>query len=571
MSDIRFIILAFLLFASAGASSLTAQQVEEQAVELQKIFIDASREKVLGNLEEAAKLFEQVLDKDENNHAAAFELGRIYDSLENDQKALRYLKRSAELDPANEWYLRFLADYYQETNRNSEAAELYEQLVERHPDNEHYYFRWAFFLVRSKDLSKAIKVYDQLEKRIGVNEEVIRRKHALYLGAGDHKRAGRELERLIEAFPRNLHYRHLLAGFYEQIGETEQAREVYREILAIDPQDAKAGLALAGNTSKNSDEIEYLLSLAPLFGRPDVDIDLKIGQLFPIIAKVADTGDRDLADAALDLTDLLEQAHPAEAKPFSAAGDLLYHSGRPREALKKYQATLERNESVFSVWEQILHIYREGADYDNLAQTAEEAMDLFPNKALLYYMAGLAQYELDDYDEALGLLDQANFMAGDNGRLKFDVYHYTGLAEYERSNFNAAFDAFDRALELNPEGAAVLNDYSYRLAEQGYNLPKAEAMARLANELFRTNPDYQATYAWVFYKQKAFKKAGNWLEKALENGGETRPRILEQYGDVLFQLQEKEQAVRYWKKAREQGGESPLLDKKINDQQLYEQ
>ena len=108
----------------------------------------------------------------------------------------------------------------------------------------------------------------------------------------------------------------------------------------MDPNNAKASLAVAGLNSKSNDDINYMESLKPVFLQEDVDIDLKIAKLLPFISKVAESSDRELAAAALELTDILEQVHPENPKPYSAAGDLLYHSGQPERALEKYEMTI---------------------------------------------------------------------------------------------------------------------------------------------------------------------------------------------------------------------------------------
>ena len=62
----------------------------------------------------------------------------------------------------------------------------------------------------------------------------------------------------------------------------------------------------------------------------------------------------------------------------------------------------------------------------------------------------------------------------------------------------------------------------------------------------------------------------NGLEKAMENGGEQFPDTLEHYGDVLFQLDEVDQAIDYWQRAQQKGSKSGKLEKKILDKELYE-
>ena len=69
---------------------------------------------------------------------------------------------------------------------------------------------------------------------------------------------------------------------------------------------------------------------------------------------------------------------------------------------------------------------------------------------------------------------------------------------------------------------------------------------------------------------KDYKKAKEWIGKAIENGGAESTTILEHYGDILFQLGDVDSALEYWSKALEKGGKSEFLEKKIADRKLYE-
>ncbi len=546
------------------------ERISESELQIQMRFIDANREKLLGNYDKAIPLLEEILKDDDQNDAAAYELARVYDLQEDYEKAVRYARQAIDLAPANDWYKVFLAEIYQKMGRNEEAADLYADLVKAHPENDGYYFRRAYFLVRADKITDAVKVYDELERRIGINEELIRRKHALYLGVGDTKNAGKELERLIRAFPSNLEYQHLLASFYEQIGDSGNAEDVYRNILAADPNDVKARLALAGVPRSDSDEIRYIESLRPIFEKEDVNIDLKIGKIMPFIQKVADTGDRALAGAALDLSAILERVHPDDAKSFSVSADLLYYSGQRRQAIEKYRQTLQLDETVYLVWQQLLTCYLEEKDYRNLARTAENALDVFPNKAFNYYVLGIADASQGQYDDALASLEQALLMVGNDGQLQLQVQSQLGNVYAAMERFSESDKAYDAALALNPKDPLVLRTYAYQLAQRTAQLDKAEEMAKMVNQLQPSNPHNQHIYGWVLYRKKKYNDARKWIGQALEDGGADDPEILEHYGDVLFQLNDSEGALSYWVKAQENGSTSKLLEKKINDKQLYE-
>jgi len=60
------------------------------------------------------------------------------------------------------------------------------------------------------------------------------------------------------------------------------------------------------------------------------------------------------------------------------------------------------------------------------------------------------------------------------------------------------------------------------------------------------------------------------MESAIKHGGEDNSTLLEHYGDILFKLDQTEEAVKYWEKAREQGEFSELLEKKIEKRSYIE-
>jgi tetratricopeptide (TPR) repeat protein len=563
----------FLLFLVMSMPFLAIAQdrVSEDEINIQKVFIDANRERLMGNYEKALGLYKAVLKEDRENDAATYEIARIHEAQEEMDKAISSIKKAIQMAPDNEWYGKYAADLYQKTGQDDLAADIYQDLTQRNPNDEYYYYKWAYFLVRANAIDDALNVYDRLEQQFGLGEELVRRKHSLYLGIGKPKEAARELQRLIDAFPEITDYRHLLATFYQQIGEDKKAVAVYKDILQIDPSDQKAQIgALAEERGGEREELQYLRSLAPAFRENTLAIDLKIEKIIPFIRKVADTEDPVLADAVLELTQILETVHPDDAKGFSASGDLLYYSGRRTEAIARYRQTLERDENVFAVWEQLLYALSEEKDFNGLKDAAEETMDIYPNKAIAYYFYGMATHKLAEYEEAQEILETGLMMAVGNGRLQYDIQKQLGQTYFELDAFRDSDQAFDAALKLNPKSPEVLSAYSYRLALRGERLGEAQQMAEKATDMVTNKSSYQHALGWVYYKQKDFDKAAKWLQKAVETNIDNDPDTFEHYGDVLYQLGDIEQAVNFWTQAQTNGSSSSVIEKKIADRKLYE-
>ena len=559
--------ILFLLFSLSLAAQHSS--TTETAVQLEAMFIDGLREKQLGNYDKAASILEDFLEKDPNNAAAAYTLSQVYDTLGKSDKALELGAKAVKLDPSNPWYKIYLAQLYQKNDQDEKAAELYEQLVKTDPHNENYYRQWAYHLVRAGKPTDAIKVYNELEKQLGINEETSRQKHTLYVGMGDYKKAAREIEKLIQRFPKNIRYRHMLATFYEQINNQEKARETYRQILEIDPGDARAKIALAEEASGN-DDLRFLQSLQPVFENPATGLDTKIKEIIPYVQELSTTQDKDLGQSLLALASILDNVHPGSAKVQSLMGDVLYYSGQPDKALQHYLKCLELDDTVWPVWEQTLYLLNEKGAYEELARRAEYALEIFPNQATAYYYYGVANNELGHAPEALDALQQALIMASDNKALRFNVLVQSAKAYCRLNQYQQADNAFHEALSMSKRNPVALLHYCRCLSQRKDHLDQALEIAKELNAAAPEDPDAEAAMAEVLYQKEQFAAAGEWLERAFSHGRNNDPALLERYGDVLFQMGKQAAALEYWKKAQHNGSHSSSLERKVQEGKLQE-
>ena len=62
-----------------------------------------------------------------------------------------------------------------------------------------------------------------------------------------------------------------------------------------------------------------------------------------------------------------------------------------------------------------------------------------------------------------------------------------------------------------------------------------------------------------------------WVKKSLDNGGESDGSVLEHYGDILFKQGKLPEALKYWSRAKEKGGASDKIDRKISEQKIGEE
>ena len=527
------------IFAQVSNQGSTNRYTEED-IQQQDKFMAAMVQQQLGKMEGAAKLYQDVLEKNPKCDGCAFQLSRIYIITGNNPQALEFAKRAATIDPNNKWYKMMLAEAYEKAGKDKDAADIYKGLAETAPFNGDYfeeiYARWVLALVRLGEPVKAIKVLDELEKKTGVTEEITTRKQTVYEAMGDKKKAANELKKLADKYPQSIDYQHIAADYYNRLGDKTVAQELYLRILKIDPKDSKALLATTIQSKPVSGgEVAYLNALKDLFKKPDIKIDDKIKTFLPYAQKIAEGKDKALATAGLELAQIIEQVHPTDAKSYSLMGDMLYHNGKSAEALEKYKKCLQINKAIYSVWEQMMYTQDELGLYEDLLKTSEQASDLFPNQAMVFYFNGIGNEKKGKLSDAVSALEQALLMSAKKPQIKLDALIELGVIHSKSKSYDKADKAFDEALKLNNKSSIALIKYANSLATRGSN-DRAKPMA----------------------------------DEALKISMETDPSVLELYGDYLFKSGDKDNGVKYWTKAKERGAKSAGLEKKIADRNMVE-
>lgn len=533
-----FFVLLLLGFALVNSPLYAQLRVAESDVNLQKKLIEANREKLLGNYDKALAILDELRKQKREEDVLLYEMARIHAATENIDKSIPLLRQAIAMAPRNQWYRETLAVYLEELGQFAEAAGVYGELSAEFPREKDYFFNQAYLLVKADEIDDAIKVYEAWEKIVGIQAESTLNQHRLYAGTGNEKKAIKELESLINAFPSNTDYRHQLANYLLDTGDEKAALQVYEEILKTDPYDAKAQVALAAASQNNSfsKADDPIAALIPLFEQEGINIDIKIAKILPEIKRVADSGDKILATSLLQLTNILERVHPNDAKAFAASGDLYFLTNQLPLARERYEKTLSLDDRQFMVWENLFYVLQAQEDWEALRMQTELAMDFFPNKGSVYLYNGMASAELAAWDDALDALEQAGLIFSlDKVRL-IQVLLLRGKVLEGLDNLPAAETVFQEVLGMAPENPMAMHDY-----------------------------------AMFFYRRENYSKALSWMEKALEAGGNKIAIILEHFGDIWYRLEKPEKALEYWSAAQKSGsGGSKWLSKKIADKKLYE-
>ncbi len=536
--------------------------------EYEFIFFNANKEKLLGNYQIAAGLFNECILKVPSEPTPYYEIAKIYDYANQNNLAFENAKKAVELDGENYWYRYFYAYIAQKIGNTDEAIKQYKILVEQNPEQIDLYYDIAGMQLYIGNYNEALKSYDLLENKIGITEEISLQKEKVYVKLNNIEKAAQEIQKLIDSNPDEIRYKVYLADLYLANNREEESFEIFQEILEKDPANTYTHLALYDYYRAKGEKEKAFSEIKQVFENKDFEIDSKMQILLSYYS--LSENDSELKKEAFELNKILIEQHPKDAKSYTIYADFLYREKKIEGAKENYLKAIELDSSRYAIWSQVMLIEAELQNYDEMLLHSKSALELFPSQPIFYFFYGVANIQKKDYKEAAEYLNIGKDYVIDNPTLLAQFYANLGDVNNQLKNYKESDKFYEKALEIEPNNIFVLNNYSYYLSLRSDNLERAEQLSAKANELEPNQPNYEDTYAWILYKQGKYIAAKEWLEKAIQNGGDKNAVIFEHLGDVHAKLNNMDKALEFWQKAKTVGDGSDLLEKKIADKKLYE-
>ena len=406
------------------------------------------------------------------------------------------------------------------------AAESFSRIVTLDPTNAPAYYELSVLNYRQ---NKLVEAENAIKKAVAINKE-------------------------------NVWYWKTLAEIYKRKGDMPHLVEVFNELIRIEPNndayyfDRSNAFAISGNIEE---ALKGYQSLEKKFG-PSEDLNRARARL----TNPQTETDRNLSkvnEEAVDAND---------PKQLMNTGDRLYRAGDLRGAQIMYKKGLVSGKRIYQLWEKLLNVETLLSAHNEAIQTANEALTLYPNQSILYYYLAFAQHRIGKKEAAQINLKQATELGSDNPELQGLIFALQAEIYIDAANYKAAQLSFEKALTNAPDNYLIVNNYVYYLALRDQDLAKAETLIAKTVKAQPGNPSLADTYALVLFKQRKYAEARKWVEQALQNNEANNGVYLEHYGDILFMLNEKDLAQKQWLKAQQNGNDSEILKRKINEKKF---
>jgi len=552
-------------------NSLSKKEVKAQelAANASRFFIEGEKALVLGDFEKAFRYLEKAREFAPEEPAISYKLAEVLLKNSQAEKALPYALKAAAGDPENLYYALLVAEIYTSLKQPLLAASLLEKLTTGSTKNQQYNLELASIYLNANEFDKALVALDRAEAYYGVREAFTFQKQRIYLRKDQLGKAVEEGEKLIASFPGNPNYVLSLVEILFNNAKLDQAIQLVRAEITKYPNQPELQLAAYSLYLEKGQIAQANAFLLEAIASPDLAPASKAGAFQGVLQEMK-TEERNKLLDKLEL--LLNELHPEDPTVLEAIGNRRKADNKLGEALVLYKKSLAlqpKNEKLLE--EVIVNSFDAGDNYAEVARYTGIAIDEFPESAEFWFYEGVILSGQKKDSLAVQALETALRLNEEkNPQLAQVAYSTLGNSQYELGDQVAAFQNFEKALALNPTDEQVLNNYAYFLALAGQELEKALDMAQRVVKKHPKNATYLDTLAWVLYQLKRYSEAALHLDEAIKIEKTPSGVLMEHYGDVLFRLGKVEEAVGWWKKAKESPEGSDSLAQKINDRQIHD-
>ncbi|UJP67056.1 tetratricopeptide repeat protein [Mongoliitalea daihaiensis] len=554
---------------SAQKLSRKEKKQELEQLKANRLFIDGQRYMMLEDFDRAYFYFKKTLELTPHEAAPNFKVAEILLRANQVDEALAYGMKAVDADPSNKYYRLVMAEVFTKQGQPGKAAEILEDLMANTTENQNYILDLASLYLSAGDFDNALSALDRAEDYYGVIDQLIFQKQRIYLRRNNLKAAVEEGKKLINSSPGNAQNVISLVEILFNNGRSQEAIDLIEDNLKAYPNQAELQMAAYALYRERGDVATAEDFIKTAFSNPDLDPAIKAKAFAEILQEMKTERRERLLDT---LEKSMLELNSNDADVNTVVGDRAFFAGNKEQALALYRTSLQINPANAQVLQGVItNLFESTQDFETIETYTIIAVDEFPERPEFWFFDGTAKLAQKKGEAAVESLEKAiEINRGRNKQLDLLAMASLGDALHQAGKKEEAFKMYDKVLTEKPDDEHVLNNYAYFLSLSKQNLEKAKKMSEGLVKRFPKNATYLDTHAWVLFQLKEYEDARSFMERALASEENPSGIMFEHYGDILYHLGKRNEAMTYWKKA--EGGDdiSEFLNKKIRDQKYYD-
>jgi tetratricopeptide (TPR) repeat protein len=578
-----------------------------------------------GQREEAAKLFEKVIEQRRGFVNAYVYLGLLQEEMGQTTQAIETYKRALLIEPRNVQLQRlFDALLTRAANGKNrlKVLEEYERFAKEYPYSTEIQRLYADQLVREKQTTAALAQYKRVLELDPENIDALLAAASLLAQQGNYDEAGDYYSRAMEVAPDRAEIYEAIATTFANVKDRARAIQVLKKALRFNPtvpmlyvnvaslleQEGKIDEAkqiLLEGISKVGEKPEFYVALGEIAEhakRYDEAIDayakacslaptnrMLIARFFKLLAENKRWSE--LENRAQELAD----KYGDKGELFALVGETFLFEGELEYAARWFEKSIAEAPERFAPYARLVQIYNVREEHERAFEVIERAQKRFPDnpdvermladtfvdskqydKAIPIYRklidkdpTKLDSYRLlvdalnkaGRYEEALSVVDQATRAIGKNEETQL----MRAIALFNQKRYEAAEAVIKELLK----GRGKSRDVVYYLLGSIYLEQKrydaAEAALKKAIEINPLNDSALNALGYMYAELgKKLAEAEKLINQALAVNPNA-PHILDSLGWVYFRQGKLDEALKYIEKAWKLMGDDPEILKHLGD------
>tara|TARA_B100002051_G_scaffold271507_1_gene306373 strand:- start:870 stop:2555 length:1686 start_codon:yes stop_codon:yes gene_type:complete len=190
------------------------------------------------------------------------------------------------------------------------------------------------------------------------------------------------------------------------------------------------------------------------------------------------------------------------------------------------------------------------------------------NSPKIYFDLGNIYKGFKEYNKSIENYNLALESINEDFNSYSDILYRRGGSHERLKNFKKADEDLLLSLSLNPDQPYVLNYLAYSWLERKIKIKQSMEMLLKAYDQKQNDPYIIDSVGWAYYLTEDYVSAEKYLKNALLIMPED-PIVNDHYGDVLWRLGMKLQAIYYWNAAISSEEAEGKLKKDINKKLLF--
>ncbi len=513
-------------------------------------------------------------DFDENNRNDVKQLIRLYDAKKINEDAMSHFVDAMMLQQQGKW-AESLIDL---------------QLALEKDESAGIYYSIAKAYITLDRLEHALKA---LDKALEQNPRFLPTLELLvevHIKNGNNNKAieiYKEIIKIDNTFRRKLNYANIMEYY-----RPKESISIYEELLLVEPKNEKILLKLIQLYKTTKQPEEYMKSLEKLVEIKETSSKYTLELLdsyldknnFKQAIKLLDKVDKNIATSELDkfygtvgykmLYDTTFKDKELIISYLNKIDSRFYFNWQIQLQSAYLYSKIEDEEKTYTLFKKVLKISDTIPDIpisiaifymqkmnDSLAlEFVSDAESKFFDDYRYPFFKGLANHSMNNCEDAIPNYKRSMDLEPDF----LDNYIQLGIC-YDQIKMADSSDFFYQiALTIDSLNPLVNNNYAYSLSTRGKSLNLAKHMSEIALSMEPNTPAYLDTYAWINYLMGNYKKALEYIERAIKLGS-VSAEVYEHYGDILRKLNRQEEALSAYKSALEKEPDRQSVIERINN------